>query len=773
MAKQLTPKTKKEFKLKPCNDPSRDDWSVLSKLLRRTESPEGLTEVQAKAKLEGLLIEAYAKNCDQMVTAACHSRSKATGNKSYLQTIFDALGRNPARRLDFYETIRTRLLLPEDGRDRPISKANQKAEKGSSYRMLEYWEADKMGILPYVRVRVTHIINGMKEEIEGRNRKVSLETLAATNTGLQLDADGMGRIVRQKSADIEVEDVDLQELHDGDVDLTANSRFATPEDGEAEGLEDIVGEGGGSEKAARLNPEHKGVKMLSRLLDSMLSDQSVNNSPLFDDSFVETLAENEVTLGSFKELVPLMAEVGQPENADELNARVAAELAVAREMVSNLGGIRRIPEDVAVRMTEALRELDPDDEGATDEGATERDPSDEEASEHAPSATDKIGQTNDQRLSFAFSQNRKQLTAFAKASRPEFELFSLILGERIMPGESPEARYAQLRESAKRIAAEKCQGMNSPEDVAVGITIESSVEEWDPAVSGFGRRFPDVLDHLETEAARALEEKTAAAIAAAQARIAAKAAEPEVPLAATVQPDGQMDFMLAMAAKTGSPAAAITVLKESAAEEPRRRVMADTYRDVKTIEEIIRTPEMQEAFAVRNALETGFWISVCRDPEELSSPERVDYKFLCSKLGLREDYDLADEALHAEVKAMAVTWVDKLVRAREEAARLSGRLNLASNGDKPALEVQFNRDLVAATAAYDPAEDGFFSQALNEFLKEQLVADQLRRKRGPRTPAVAAEESVAMHVVAPPAHAEVVAAAAPSPRKDGKDSYAD
>ena len=1116
MAQKSTPKTKKEFTLLKCTDPERPDWTIFSKLLRRQEGPGNMSEEQAATRLKALLVEAYATNCDELVTAAYHKREGK--GKSRLMTLFDSFGSNPRtrnfRRLEWYELIRTRLLLPEDGRDRPVSQPNiertrakvleelasgkipadtlrqaatavaearaknllptaelrraevatasspaparpqlindylvasqlAKTRAVSSQRMLDYWNPEALGVLPYVSARIDHVMWGLKEEVQMRNRMESIDAAQTAGQEYQMDASGMGRRVRRErnGSDLE-DDIDPQEAHDAGREADDGTRLAAPADETIEGLGDLGGAGDASaHPSTQLRPHDKAVRLLEDVLDSMLAEEtdgkSVNNSPLFNPAFIETLAAEDVTLSVFKQMTPFMAEPRQAETPDQHDARVTAELEVAREIVATVGGIHRFPDDVAQRMIEAMAELAPDE--TPNEGELlDRDPEPEgPAAAPAPS---------NQRLAYAFSQSRKLLTVFSKANRPEFELFGLVLGEVVTPSESPEARSVQLAALARRVALEKCQGMDTPEDIAKGATVESAVAEWDPSSSGFGRRYPDILDHLETQAALEQERKVAAALEAAavataalqaeaeartaklkadddaaraakdQARVeaakeradeeaaraaqtdeaaahakeqadaevakaaaakvtadaakaladeesnkanaAAKAAATAKALAtkeasvanttaqaaaavqarateeeskaqeaaakaqraekrglsattkatnalskleaaklkaAGVSPNvGQSLFpemrtvlkgpvpqelvdnasntlrlakvaqsrsaeieseatkaeavaktakaradakaakaaqaaeaataakiraeqeaakvalaaAEAAAAKVASEAAVIQSRVDAAAAKAaqsaassiatkatrahraaetaktsadaaatkaaeaakarsmvgslpatptERRRLAITDFEAKSVEDVLRTPEMQVSFATHNALETDFWTATCRDPEDLNNSTRIDYRFLCDKTGSkpvinRRGVELADEQLHAEVKKMAVAWIGNTVSARQKAYLAAGNLNIDTLGGKDTIEGQFCAKLQAVAAAYDPASDGYFSETLNDFLRSEIALDQqrIRQAKSTPTPPADGEESLSMHVIAPP-----------------------
>lgn len=838
-------KTTPKFKLKPCNDPTRDDWSVFSKLLRRTVSPAGMSEAQAASELKKLLIAAYANtrnanSCNELVAAACCPRNRNSGVKS----LFNSYGRSASKRLEFFEKIRMCLLMPEDGENRPVAKVNldrarkrivdamkagtypeadlNKAEAAvdaaiaknqiplearqaaaeaasvamrkagvpiadldihtrhelvlqhmareqavSSYSMLDYWDPEKCGVLPYVAARVKHIMNAQGKAIEISKPFQSLEALAAAGQEVQRDYDGEGWVVRARNGDLD--DSDNQEKHEAGFDPGENSLLA-PADEEVAypgelAVPDEMANGG------QLSTSHRSVKMLTRLLDSIDAVETVNNSPLLDPAFMEALATEEVFLGSLRDMQALMAESGKDENDIEYQARVSAELDIADEMVRTLGGISRFPEEVAVRLREARKELSRESADISDD--------DEAAREIDDNARVRADKSSKQDLAYAFSQSRKQQTALNKPSRPEFELFSQILNIRIVPAESPDARYVQLKEAACLIAATKCSGLDTDADIAVGATIEAAVAEWDPSVSGFGRQFPDVIDHLETEASLAIERKLAAASEAAKSRANANA--PTLAPAVSYE-SGQMDFLQTGAVAFAVPKDVIDGLKVNTA-AINDLAASDSRAEVEAVEDIIRDPVLHKAFAIKSVMETSFWTSRCRDREELDSPERIDYQFLCGKLGIvpvteLKGLDLTGDHLHNTVKGMAQKWVGMLVDARRKASGLTARMDFGLDPGIVTRGEQFNIGLIAATNAYDPGKDGFFSQAINEFLRAQMSNDLVRRGLlKPETAKSTAHEGdpsdrhllAGIRLTPPPTEEDAVAPDAPS--KGRKDDY--
>lgn len=672
------------FKLLPCNSPQRPEWTVLSRMLGRPVFPDPKeSEASSSARMQRLLVEAYGKDPKGLVAVSTHRKGQYSN--SWLCKLFGDMENSPAAMQDFFETVSSRLLLPEDGRDRQVSRSNAEKGKGSSYRMLEYWEPAKMGMIPYLRARIGHILTEVGSERAEANRRLV----------------SVGRLQ------------DFEQFEGGATSFGEDGDMAHDESPSRlfDHTEAAVAEA--KERDDDL-PLAEGREALTALLASLQSESIELKPPLFDHDRQEHLTALGVNLGLWHQSLRGISKHGGGLEQHQIR-RQAIEEDVARQLVDVLGGVDALPEDLAQKVEDygLIEPLDAEDGFVPSFG--EDDTPDEPA---------KVEMTP---IQLATERAKHQMTArgLASPTRPEYELFSHVLGRRITPEDSPEARAQQLRATALEVAA-LCREIDSPEDIASGATIEASIAEWNPSTNGFGRVFPDVLDHLER---REMEKQQ---MPSSPSGTPAAAKDSPAGIEATVGKDGQADFLVAMAHMVGSPLAAINALKGVSGPKARR-LSKSLDLDARNIEEVVRSPQMQEAFAVRNVVETGFWTASAQSQDDLDSAVRPDYLFLCSKLNRQPVDDFRHPSdVHVAVRAMAQEWVAGIKANVEQDRSLRGRMNLAETGKTISYEAQFTDALVKVTAAYDPAKDGYFSQALTDFMREQLVMDTERRRRGPR-----------------------------------------
>lgn len=744
-APKSAPKVSK--KCLPVTDPARDDWSVLGKLVGRSVAPTGNEEADAKA-LKDLLFEAYGRNCDGLVTAACHSRSG--GGTSYLQTIFKVLGNHPGRRQDFYDTVRTRLLLPEDGVDRPV--VDEK--RGSSYNMLAYWDPKAMGVLPYIKVRVGHIIASYAKESKARARMQSYDAMMTSGIDLVRDSDGTGRTIHQDNGGIDIDDRDAQEAYDAGADLTEPTA-ATPEDlAAASGAGSSLGTMGETQAGKPLPNDHAAVVAIEALLESIESENAANVSPLEREDFVEALAENGIDTDEYKTNRELMARNKEYEARWQTEIRAAIELRVVQRIMGSVGGAERFPAEINSRVSAAIDELNLDVDGDGEIEAIDL---------SSPRKSRKRSPV--QHVAYALRQSRvfghTKLDLLSPA-RSEYRLFEAVLGERIIPGESPESRFAQLKQLADRMMAEKCADINTPEEKAEGCDTIAEVQEWDPAKQSFGRAFPDVLDHLhqkisielEQEAKRIEgdsmellaghfhgtenhEDKPAKGAKASQAK--ASPALPKEEVQTTL--DFNLESLITPANVKAAGSVQKLVDQASAAAESQaivERIEANHFRNNGTVECILNSSAFHRGIAATNALEGRFWNTTDIPSDELETADRIDYQFLCSKLGMKPDLSLEGPDLHETMRDLARKWVESMIADRDKRRPKQANLDLEENPNAKFL-AEFDGRLRAFADGFDPSTS-VFSVEVNTFLREELREDKKFKKAYGEPCAVSADK---------------------------------
>ena len=669
--------------LDPCNSPRRPEWSIFSSLLEREAAPGPQeTAAAASARMKLLLVEACGKNPKGLITACMHR----TGEKhtSWLMHLFDEMGQNPAAIQDFYETVASRLLMPESGRDAKITATNQAKGRGSSMRMLEYWDPAARGMVPYVRWRIKNVLAGVRAEKKEANRLM-------VSVGHLEEFDQVMAARPPAPADEKETDLDGIGLN---PDFAPTARFY--DDSAAPTHLDDSPEG------RRLHAA--GVAVLGELLDS-IEDNNTNlrHPPLHQPAHQDTLADLGVDLTLWRQSLPSVALWGGRETPGGAARRIALEENAVIDLMTALGGPTAVPSELAERLQDyrLSEELDDLATPALDSGATPEEP----ACAPLPSDEDPA--------SVVLARAHLTPTAHGLRSpqRPEFALFGLVLGRRFTPAESPESRRKQLTSLALRVVREKCQGLDTPEDLALGATLEAAVTEWDPATRGFGQMFPDVLDHLEQQMTPRADKN--------QSKV------------------GPLLLSLEFSAET-FPGVAAPRSPASPPHSPRAR----NRRPKDTIETLLAAPDFVAEVYPRTPLEESFWSAACRDPAALGDAKRPDYQFLCSKLGIEpvtnlSGADLSDQDLQEEVKHLALTWTAHLTQV------------VANSGSS--LAPQFNAGLVAAAEDYDPGKDGFFAEALNSYFADQLATDHEKRHPSPR---VSLPSKAPAPVLAPPDEAE-------------------
>ncbi len=731
----------------PCNDPRREDWAIFSRILEREEKPgAGESDAAAATRLKALLLESFERQPDSLIRMSLH---RAKGKGSAVTELMHHPVFAGADRERFYATIRSGLwAMNEDGQQRKVSDRNLKRGRGSSYNAITYWSPQEGGLLPYIKDRISMIVKEEAERQKHRNsHEQSLEVAQQAGLDIVIDPSQsrgntlpIGHFARRQRDTSDDADA-MEKYDDGDGETDSPSRLEESESRAASSA------GGGKSEAAetsvRLPEDAPGVAVLNRLLDSLTSESGVNTSPLGNAGFVSQLSTFGVDASKWSEAAAqnAIAPLNSEENSLQESIRHEMEESIGIQLIEALGGFSALPDALQLRIEEAG--LDTDDGAAP---AVDRDPSETDDDLGGPSDLQQAG-TGKPTAAFehAFGRIKFRLLdghrdGLTKASRPEFAFFSYVLGQKIAPMDSPEARNVQLKALALEVAREKCEGLLGPDEIAKGISIEDDVADWDPQERLFGETFPDIVGFLEEKELARFATQNKSEPGNHQTKESGPSREAALKnLSERVAGGGELlglaDIPSPMAAPDAMPASLTT------------RAGGD-------IEMLASDPIVGESMARGNDLAAQFWDATARGPEDLDDPERVDHLYLTAALNAhyeahqpdhpprKVDMTLEPDELHARIKEMAIEWLP--VHLEERSRDLTSRydkleqrmaydptksIELFANKLRASRVMnQFKSLATDATLRYDASKDGFFGEILleaGEVFKKQQIQQQM------------------------------------------------